>query len=103
MRILKGLWVCFAEVGILKSLEQKTWRAKTRGAEAPTYNGEKESCGGRRGRAKARVIAWIATKAWDRVAWFMITVNNYYLRSIIRMRRAEVTGFEGVGGIKRVW
>ena len=40
----------------------------------------------------------IATKAWDGVAWVFITVKDYYLDSIIRMRLPEVAGFEGVGG-----
>jgi hypothetical protein len=51
---------------------------KAAGLKPHTYNVEKESYGGRRGRAKGRAIGWNATKAWDSVAWFLITVKDYY-------------------------
>ena len=44
-----------------------------------------------------------AMRAWDKVARFLITVNDYYLMSIIRMRRAEVERFEGVGVMEMIW
>jgi hypothetical protein len=33
------------------------------------------------------MIGWVAKQAWEMVAWACFTVNNYYLVSIIRMRR----------------
>jgi hypothetical protein len=37
------------------------------------------------------------------VARLSITVKDYYKLSIIRMRRVEVEGMEGVGGNLGVW
>jgi hypothetical protein len=69
------------------------------GEKPPRYKCEEKKCGWRRNRA----IGSIATKTWDRVAWILIIVKYYYLRSIIRMRLAEVPGKEWVGRGFVVW
>jgi len=40
--------------------------------------GEAGEHSGRKSRAKGRVIGWIATRTWDTVARFRITVKVYY-------------------------
>jgi hypothetical protein len=57
----------------------------------------------KKNRAMGRVIGWNATRTWDRVTWVIITVKDYYLLDIIRMRLTEVERFEEVGGIEMVW
>jgi hypothetical protein len=70
-------------------------KEKAAGPKSPRYGGEEKGRGRGKGRSKGRVIA---------------TVNGYYLLDMIRMRRMEVEGFEGVGpggsgktGIEVVW
>jgi hypothetical protein len=78
-------------------------KEKAAGLAPPRYREEKKKCRGRRNRARGSAAGWIATKAWDGIAWSFITVKDYYLRGIIRRRLAEVAGFEWVGGSFVVW
>ena len=67
-------------------------------AKAAALSGRGEELQKRERPGGGGMSGWDATKAWYRVAWILITVNNYYLLDIIRMRLAEVERFEGVGG-----
>ena len=61
-----------------KELEEKQSGQEPAGPKPHAYNDEKKSRGEGRGRAKGRGIGRNATKAWDRVECFLITVKYYY-------------------------
>jgi hypothetical protein len=66
------------------------------GLKPPRYWGEDKTCRIGKGRAKRRVIGWIATITCVSLAWPIITVNNNYLSDIIRTVMEEVEGIERV-------
>jgi hypothetical protein len=70
-------------------------RRKSVGLKNQQYNGKVKGCG----RGKGRVIGWIPTRTWARVAWVIITVNYYYLLDIIRTVVEEVEGIERVTSV----
>ena len=45
------------------------------------------------------MIGWVAKQAWEMVAWACFTFNNYYLVSIIRMRRRKWGGLKELAGV----
>jgi hypothetical protein len=42
-------------------------------------------------------MGWIATRAWDRVAWISITVNNYYLLVLFERAGRKSKGLKELG------
>ena len=43
------------------------------------------------------MIGWIATRAYDRVAWILITVNDYYLLVLFEWAGRKSKGLKELG------